>query len=255
MKVYIYTILANIFIAVWILISVFLVRYTEKYFLKRFDYIVAFVWWVLSGIVFLWILPKILLFAKVWNFNLKFISLSILLGIFIFFVIELLFHFHHCKDLWKQDCIHNYISGKLMMIWTFIHNFLHWIIIYTGFLTNFTFWILLTISIFFHSIPQNISNYLMNHKNLKWVLVAGLGWVLGAIVLYPFKEYILHFKVYFLACVVGMLLYLIISDILPEFKKRLYLKTQLLYLFFWMLWIVFYVLLEFLSKTFFVKHI
>jgi ZIP family zinc transporter len=178
------------------------------------------------------------------------ISLSFLAGMFIFFVIELFFHFHHCKDLGKEDCVHKHFSNKLMMLGTFIHNFLHGIVIYTGFLTNYVFGWLLTISIFLHSIPQNIANYLMNHKDLKGVLVAALGGIIGAAVLYPIREFIIQNKVYILACIAGMLLYLIISDILPEFKKRLHLKTQIIYLLIWILGFGFYILLEYLSKVF-----
>ena len=137
-----------------------------------------------------------------------------------------------------------------MLVWTFMHNFLHWIVLYTGFLINFTFWIILTLSVFLHSIPQNVANYFMNYKDIRWVVIASFAWIIGAILLYPFMNFIISNKIYIISMISGMLVYLIVSDILPEFKKRINLKSQLLYLFFWIIGFLFYFLLNELAVLF-----
>jgi zinc transporter ZupT len=135
-----------------------------------------------------------------------------------------------------------------MNVGTLIHNMLHWLVIYTGFLVNFKFWVLLTLAIFFHSIPQNLANYLMNPKDIKPVVLAALWWVIGSILLYPFQKYILQYKLHVTAFICWALLYLVISDILPEFKKRLVFKYQVIYLLFWIVGIFLFFFLEHISK-------
>jgi len=249
MKIYLITILANFILGFWIWISIYLMKFVNKIVFKNFDYLVALVWWVLSWVVFYGFIPKILiLFNK--NFSSKLVWLSFFLWILIFFLIELFFHFHHCKDFDTSRNVHRYFSNKLMLVWTFMHNFLHWIVLYTGFLINFTFWVILTLSVFLHSIPQNIANYFMNYKDIRWVLVASFAWIIGAIFLYPFMNFIIFNKIYIISMISGMLVYLIVSDILPEFKKRINLKSQLLYLFFWIIGFLFYFLLNELAVLF-----
>ena len=244
MNIWLYTIAANLFIWILMIIIILTLAKFRKFFVNYIDYLIAFIWGILSGIIFLGFFPKIFSYGL----NIKLLSLLVLVWVLFSYLIELFFHFHHCKDLGNTDCIHRHFSDKLMLIWTFIHNFLHWIILYSAFLVDIKFWITLTIAIFFHSIPQNIWNFLMNRWRLKFVILAAVSWVLGAIFLYPFQNIIVKNKIYILAFVSWMLLYIVISDILPEFKKRIKFKSQFFYLCCRILGILFFVGLEYISK-------
>lgn len=171
---------------------------------------------MILGIVFIWFLPEI-----ITNFSSK-ISIFILFWIILFFLLEILLHRHHCKEL-QSDCeknIHSYQhnSGFLMNISTFLHNFIHWIVIFSAFSFSLSLWWLTSFSIFLHSIPQNIANYLLSHKNKKLVYIAAIANIIWVFVLYPFKDFVLQNKVYFISLVMWWLLYIALSDILPEFR-------------------------------------
>lgn len=244
-KIWLYTLAMNIFLGLWILLVIYLVSFFQSYIRSKLDYVVAFVGGVLSWIIFLWFFPKILSVSG--KQNSVFLSLSILFWILSFYLMELFFHFHHCKDLNYPE-VHTNFSWKLMNIWTLLHNMIHWLVIYTWFLVSFKFWIILTLAIFFHSIPQNVANYLMNHKDIKPVIIAALWWIIGAILLYPFQWFIFSNKIYVIAFIAGALLYLVVSDILPEIKKRISFQKQIIYLTFWLIWIWLFYLLEYVSK-------
>ncbi|HKL44001.1 MAG TPA: hypothetical protein VJ892_01850, partial [Candidatus Absconditabacterales bacterium] len=89
-----------------------------------------------------------------------------------------------------------------------------------------------TIAILLHSIPQNTANYIMNHNKEFYVILAALGGILGALILFPFTDFLVGNKFIIISIISGALLYLALSDILPEFKNKGGLKMKLLYLLF-----------------------
>jgi len=120
---------------------------------------------------------------------------------------ELFLHFHHCKDLDHEHCSHELDhdnhSHQLMNLGTLMHNALHGIVIFSAFNVSNTFGISLTIAILLHSIPQNVANYIMNHKQIKPVLIAAIGGLLGVLILFPFTHFLNIHKGHILALIGG----------------------------------------------------
>ena len=65
---------------------------------------------------------------------------------------------------------------------------------FSAFAISTEFVIATTIAVLLHSIPQNTANYIMNHKKESFVIIAALGGIIGAIILLPFKEFLLTNK-------------------------------------------------------------
>jgi zinc transporter ZupT len=72
----------------------------------------------------------------------------------------------------------------------------------------------------------------MNHNKELHVFLAASGGILWTLLLFPFTDYLLSHKFIILAIMSGALLYLALSDILPEVKNKCWLKNKLLYLLF-----------------------
>ena len=248
MTIFTNTLIANLVIWATLIWLIFVLRIFKKQLIKHLALFTAITVWVLLWIIFLWFIPEII---HSWLDEHK-IWIYILLWLFIFYILELVLHHHHCKDLadWHENCSHKHMHSQehqnkiLMFLWTFLHNILHWVVLFSAFSINFEFGVATTLAVLLHSIPQNTANYIMNHNKEKYVIVAALWWVVWALTLFPFTEYLIANKFVILSLISWALLYLALSDILPEVKNKWWLKTKLLYLLFIFIWLALVVLLN-----------
>ncbi|MBT4937187.1 hypothetical protein HON22_04690 [Candidatus Peregrinibacteria bacterium] len=183
------------------------------------------------------------------------LGISLLVGLLLFYFLELVLHWHHCADMEHQHCNHGYKTihnehGSLMFVGTFLHNLFHGMVIYSSFLISFETGLILSIGILVHALPQNIANYIMNHRNVKTTLLASLGGILGVLIAYPFASIIDTYKFYILALTVGGLLYLSLSDIIPSINGNMPTKERVKHFAFVMIGLLFiYSLQEFLAHS------
>jgi len=237
----------NVMIWLWILLVLFLTNKFVSKITNKLWYIVSLTVWLLLWIIFLGFFPKI--FS---NIPPKFAWFWILIGLFLFYILELFLHWHHCKDLEHKDshCLKMHKHGSLMFLWTFLHNAIHWLVLFSAFSIDLYFWLVTTFAIFLHSIPQNVANLIMNKHNAKISYVAAVGWIVWALLTYPFSEFFLSNKFYILAIISWWLLYIALSDIFPEIKEKWTNLNKLINLIIIFLWIGLFLLIEFLSMQF-----
>jgi zinc transporter ZupT len=95
-----------------------------------------------------------------------------------------------------------------------------------------------------HSIPQNIVNYIMNHNNIKYSYFAAFGWILWALITYPFSNFLTTHKYYILAIISWWLLYTALADIFPEFKEKWNQIKKISYFIFILIWIWIFLVFE-----------
>ena len=228
---YILSILGNIAIALVIISLIFFANTLRKRVMKQVDYLVSFTAWLLIAIVFLGFIPEILGHTTM---SPELLWVLIVAWILIFYLLELILHWHHCKDIWEDGHNHTHenTSSPLLFAWTFAHNVIHGVVLYSAFYIDIYFGITMTLAVLLHAIPQNIANFLMNHKDMRFVYVAAAGWVFGAIILYPFIHFLEHYLYHILALIGWGLLYTAMSDIFPRFKDKWALKEKLFY--FWL---------------------
>jgi len=254
MIVFFYTILWNLIIWLSIILVVFLTQKIKNKLQKYTDFITAFTVGLLLGIIFLGFLPEI---TSEWNLVWKSLGIFILAWLFLFYILEILLHWHHCKDLnsWISCCGHNHNKNSeehknwlLMFGWTLFHNWFHWVVLFSAFSVNIHFGIITTIAILLHSIPQNIVNYIMNHKNPKYAYIAAFGWILWALFTFPFVDFLMENKFYILSIISWGLLYTALADIFPEFSSKANFSKKIIYLVFIIIWIFSFLCFENISE-------
>ncbi len=76
------------------------------------------------------------------------------------------------------------------MVGTFIHNFLHGVILFSAFAVSIPVGFATTIAVLLHAIPQNIANLLMNHKNPIFAYIAAFAGIIGALCVYPMHDFL-----------------------------------------------------------------
>lgn len=245
---FLWSLLWNICIAFGILLFVFLLNPFKNKILHKFDYITALTVGLMLWIIFIWFFPEIIHESegKEWQ-----IGIFILIGIGLFYVLEILFHWHHCKDLEihchdhhnhhthsiEENHKHEHKNSYLMFSGTLLHNMIHGIELFAAFAINTKLWIGMTIAILLHSIPQNIAHFAMNHKNIKYVYIAAFWWIFWALLIYPFSDFLLAHTFKILSVVVGGLIYISLTDIFPSFKEKGTTKHKIMYLIFMLIWI------------------
>ena len=240
---FLWTVFWNIIIAIWIVWVIFLVKFITKKLDSYLDYITAITVWLLLWIIFLWFIPEIFN-SQIDNFK---VWVFLLLWIFIFYILELFLHWHHCKDLGENEIEiqkHKHKDWWLILVWTFLHNAFHWIVLFWAFAVSFSFWVATTIAVLLHSIPQNVVNYIMNHKRIKIVIISAVAWIFWSLLTYPFAGFLIDMKYYVLSIIAWWLLYTALADIFPNFKSKWHYKNKIIYLLFVIIWVFIFLWFE-----------
>ncbi|MFH0950979.1 MAG: ZIP family metal transporter [bacterium] len=176
----------------------------------------------LLGAVFLNIIPEIF---ESDTTHIDFHSIIILLSIISFFLIERLFHWHHCHcdPNHCADCqtSHQHM-GWINITGDGLHNFVDGMIIGASFMVDIHLGIITTVAIILHEIPQEIGDFSILLKSgftraraLFWNFISALLAVAGGLVAYFFGQSANYTNI-LLSIAAGSFLYLAMSDIIPQ---------------------------------------
>lgn len=200
--------------------------------LERLKYIIFFLVSLAAGTLigdtFIHLLPEIF---ELHDFTLG-ISLSIIAGITIMFVVEKIVHWRHCHIPSGEGHSHPLAISNL--IGDLVHNFLDGLIIAASYIVSVPVGIATTIAVFVHEIPQEISDFgvllhsgFSRKKALFANFIVALGSMLGAVFALTFISYVETFSVYFLALSSGIFIYVAGSDLIPELHKELHIRKSI----------------------------
>ncbi len=197
---------------------------------KLLIFLVGFSAGALFGDAFLHLLPKA---AESHGFTLS-VSIYIISGILVSFLIEKIIHWRHCHIHPKaKDHIHPFAIMNL--VGDSVHNFLDGLIISASYLASFQIGIATTLAVILHEIPQEIGDFgillhggFSKNKALLFNFLTAVTSILGAIVallLYSYVESLTAFLIPFAA---GGFIYIAGSDLIPELHKVVKIKNSLL---------------------------
>ncbi|MEK7081700.1 MAG: ZIP family metal transporter [Patescibacteria group bacterium] len=165
--------------------------------------------------------------------NVPAMSLAIIVGIFLFFILEKILHWHHSHGQ-VEECVETLSShdhcrkplGTIVMVADSVHNFIDGVIIAASYLVSLPVGLATTIAVVIHEIPQEIGDFgLLLHSgwskkralffNFLSALAAALG-VLAVFILGAGAEKFVPFALAFAA---GGFIYIAGADIVPELHK------------------------------------
>lgn len=235
------------------IIGIFLFGTKKQTWKKILPLMVAFSVGVLLGDVFIHILPKA---VEEFGFSLN-LSLTVLSGIIIFFVIEKLVHFHHhhhhkqihkiadphleykhyekceeekCKEQPEPFTYMNLIGDAL-------HNFVDGILIAGSYIISMPLGITTTIAVIFHELPQEIADFgvliyggFTKEKALKFNFLSALTAFIGAGITLIVSGYIEKIELILIPFTAGGFIYIAGSDLIPELHKNIHFKNSIMQL-------------------------
>lgn len=151
---------------------------------------------------------------------------SILIGFILFFIIEKLLHWHHCRN---HNCEKHKtkVLGMQNLLGDALHNFIDGLIIIAAFSVDSSLGIATTLSVALHEIPQEISDFgvliysgFSKSKAIIYNLLSALFAVLGVFVGFLLISNINQITNFLIPVAAGGFIYIAASDLIPEINKE-----------------------------------
>ena len=160
-------------------------------------------------------------------------ALSILGGIFGFFVLEKLMLWRHCHT---EDCeAHDHHSdahdhgrsGALIIVGDTIHNFVDGVLIAAAFLQGHEVGIIAAVAIIAHEIPQEVGDFLIllhsgysRARALAMNLLSSLATLVGGLLGYYVLQVLQGLETTLLGVVAASMIYVAVADLIPGLHRR-----------------------------------
>lgn len=167
------------------------------------------------------------------------VTLTVLIGILGFFVLEKLVLWRHCH---AHDCevhgeehdhSHNHKHGEdkargmMILIGDGMHNMVDGVLIAAAFLTDFHLGVVTSVAVATHEIPQELGDFsILLHsgysrmKALIYNVLASLTTVIGGVVAYYSLQDAQAIVPYVLAVAAASFIYIAVADLIPSLHKR-----------------------------------
>ena len=191
---------------------------------------VSFAIGALLGAAFLAILPHAF---EVPGVDAHSVTLTVLCGILIFFLLEKMVIWRHCHT---EDCeahvpdmdkVRNAATGNLILIGDGIHNMVDGVLIAAAFLTDVHLGVVTSIAVIAHEIPQELGDFaILLHsgfsrgKALVYNMLTSLTTVIGGVVAFYSLSLANRIVPYVLAVAASSFIYIAVADLIPGLHKR-----------------------------------
>jgi zinc and cadmium transporter len=198
------------------------------------DYFVSLAVGTLLGAAFLEIIPH----AYELSGDLHQISLIVLIGILVFFILEKLLVWRHCHGSHCENhspvVNHDVKKGSILIIGDCFHNFIDGILIASAFIVDINLGLITALAIIVHEIPQEISNFsiLINSgyslsRTLMMNIITGCAMIIGAILAYFVLNDLEELIPIILSLAASSMIYVAISDLIPSLHKKVQIMQTL----------------------------
>lgn len=219
-NIWLYTLASVLIVSVISLVGVITLSINVGKLRKLLIYLVSFAAGALLGDAFIHLLPE----AVEEGFSIT-VSLYVLFGIGISFLIEKVVHWHHFHYPLEKGHVHPFAIMNL--VGDMVHNFIDGLIIAASYMVSIPVGIATTIAVILHEIPQEISDFgVLLHggftkaRALFYNFLTALTAVLGAIVGLLIGSRIEGITLFLVAFAAGAFIYIAGSDLIPELHKN-----------------------------------
>lgn len=190
---------------------------------KILFYLVSFAVGALLAGAFLHILPE----ALEDGADPHVLSIIVLIGIMLFYLIEKFLHWHHCHHTPHKTCKRIIAVAYLNIIGDGIHNVLDGAIIATTYLVNTQLGITTTIVVLAHEIPQEIGDFgiliyggFSKAQALMWNFISALSAFIGGIAVYFLASQFEGVTLYLMGLSAGSFIYIAGVDLIPHLHEE-----------------------------------
>ncbi len=183
--------------------------------------LVSFAAGAMLGDAFLHLIPEAFGAGKLEPLS---VSLFILSGIVVFFVLEKIIHWHHCHTA-NHD--HHEVVGTMNLIGDALHNFIDGAVIAGSYLVSIPLGVATTMAVILHELPQEFSDFgvllhagFSREKALLFNFLSALSAILGALVVLFLLQGEPSIESMLIPFTAGGFIYIALADLLPELRKE-----------------------------------
>ncbi|PIR41459.1 MAG: ZIP family metal transporter [Candidatus Yanofskybacteria bacterium CG10_big_fil_rev_8_21_14_0_10_46_23] len=151
-------------------------------------------------------------------------ALLVLGGIVFFFILEKILLWHHDHHTSHEHCDHR--IGQMNLIGDGLHNLIDGILIGASYLVSIPLGVATTIAVFLHEIPQEVGDFgVLIHSGytrrqaLFWNFISGLVAVAGLILTVLIGQEVTAFAEYVVPLAAGSFIYIGLTDLIPELNQ------------------------------------
>lgn len=216
-----YALLSVFTISLISLIGIVTLSLKQEKLEKLLTYMISFSAGALFGDVFIHLLPEV---VEEYGFGLN-ISIYILLGIIMSFLLEKVIHWRHCHHLTTHD--HPHPFAWMNLFGDAVHNFIDGLIIGAAFIVSIPVGVATSVAVFLHEIPQEIGDFgvlvhggFSKKKALLLNFLTALTAVVGVVVAYVLGGFVENLTAFLVPFAAGTFIYIAGSDLIPELHKE-----------------------------------
>jgi len=209
-------------------------------------HLVSYAIGALLGAAFLGLLPHAINNPTVTDVH--DITLTVLIGILTFFILEKFVLWRHCHSLEceahgpetnaaheghkhshndEQKNEHNKSAGTLVLVGDGVHNFVDGVLIAAAFLTDVHLGIVTAIAVAAHEIPQEVADFAIllqsgfsRTKALVFNVLSSLTTVVGGVLAYYSLKEMESLLPFILAIAAASFIYVAVADLIPSLHKK-----------------------------------
>jgi zinc and cadmium transporter len=224
-QTWLYTILSVLGVSLIAFAGLFTFSLKIERLKKILLFLISFAAGSLLGDAFIHLLPEaVSLSSKTLT-----ISLWILAGLVLFFVMEKVLKWRHCHEPECEDHAHS--VGMMSLIGDGVHNFIDGAIIAASFLVSPALGLATTIAVIIHEIPQEMGDFgILIHAGysrkqaLFYNFLSALTAVAGAALTLTFGASFSNLTSYLIPFTIGGFIYIATADLIPELHKEVRLR-------------------------------
>ncbi|MBI2634152.1 ZIP family metal transporter [Candidatus Peregrinibacteria bacterium] len=153
------------------------------------------------------------------------ISLTVLSGIAVSFILEKIIHWRHCHQPESEG--HEHPFAWMNLFGDGVHNFIDGLIISAAYLVSIHVGLATTLAVILHEIPQEIGDFGVlihggfSHKKALFMnFLTALSAVLGAVIALLLSGYVEGIEGFLVPFAAGSFIYIAGSDLIPELHKE-----------------------------------
>lgn len=218
-------IISTFIVSLLSLVGILSLLLKEKVLLKALSYLVSLSAGGLMGGAFLHLIPEALIQSPAEQ-----VFFYLLVGFFIFFIIEKVMYWRHCHE---GHCpVHTF--AYMNLIGDGIHNFIDGVIIALSFVVNINLGIITTLIIMMHELPQEIGDFgvliyggFKRGKALFFNFISAITAIIGGVFGYYLLSFAGNLVGFLLSFAAGGFIYIAASDLTPEIRKETDVKKSL----------------------------
>ncbi|MCX6781836.1 MAG: ZIP family metal transporter [Candidatus Magasanikbacteria bacterium] len=225
MTVLLWILLTTFIISACSLVGVFTLSMKDAVLNKILMRLVALSSGALLGGAFLHLMPE-----GVALLNVKLFFSLVLAAILFYLLIEKILHWRHCHKGGGCDTHHS--MGYMNLIGDSVHNFIDGLVIAGAFVVDIRLGLITAVAMALHEIPQEIGDFgvliysgFTKKRALFLNFLTALTTVVGGLFGWFLSRYSIGIEKYLLPIAAGGFIYIAASDLLPELRKNLSLKS------------------------------